>query len=95
MGNAQLVDSMVHDGLWRSSEQCHMGNAGELIATEYNVGRAAQDEFAFNSHRGWKPTRRPFKRSSSRNDPAEERRPDRRRARRVRARRHLRHGPRC
>ena len=51
MGNAQLVDSMVHDGLWCSFEQCHMGNAGELIATEYHVGRAAQDEFAFNSHR--------------------------------------------
>jgi acetyl-CoA C-acetyltransferase len=51
MGNAQLVDSMVHDGLWCSFEQCHMGNAGELIATEYNIGRAAQDEFAFNSHR--------------------------------------------
>ena len=51
MGNAQLVDSMVHDGLWCSFEQCHMGNAGELIATEYNIGRAAQDDFAFNSHR--------------------------------------------
>ncbi len=51
MGNAQLVDSMVSDGLWCSFEQCHMGNAGELIATEYNIGRAAQDEFAFNSHR--------------------------------------------
>jgi acetyl-CoA C-acetyltransferase len=51
MGNAQVVDSMVHDGLWCSFEQCHMGNAGELIAAEYGVGRAAQDEFAFNSHR--------------------------------------------
>jgi acetyl-CoA C-acetyltransferase len=51
MGNAQVVDSMVHDGLWCSFEQCHMGNAGELIATEYKVGRDAQDEFAFNSHR--------------------------------------------
>jgi acetyl-CoA C-acetyltransferase len=51
MGNAQLVDSMVHDGLWCSFEQCHMGNAGELIAAEYSIGRAAQDEFAFNSHR--------------------------------------------
>ena len=51
MGNAQLVDSMVHDGLWCAFEQCHMGNAGELIATEYNIGRAAQDEFAYNSHR--------------------------------------------
>jgi len=51
MGNAQIVDSMMHDGLWCSFEQCHMGNAGELIATEYNIGRTAQDEFAFNSHR--------------------------------------------
>jgi acetyl-CoA C-acetyltransferase len=51
MGNAQVVDSMVHDGLWCSFEQCHMGNAGELIAAEYGVGRAAQDEFAFTSHR--------------------------------------------
>src|SRR6185436_455937 len=51
MGNSQIVDSMVLDGLWCSFEQCHMGNAGELIATEYSIGRAAQDEFAFNSHR--------------------------------------------
>jgi acetyl-CoA C-acetyltransferase len=51
MGNASLVDSMIHDGLWCSFEQCHMGNTGELIAAEYNIGRGAQDEFAFNSHR--------------------------------------------
>jgi acetyl-CoA C-acetyltransferase len=51
MGNAQVIDSMVNDGLWCSFEQCHMGNAGELIATDYNIGRTAQDEFAFNSHR--------------------------------------------
>src|SRR5688572_18647884 len=51
MGNAPLVDAMVHDGLWCAFEQCHMGNAGELIATEYNIGRDAQDEYAFDSHR--------------------------------------------
>jgi acetyl-CoA C-acetyltransferase len=51
MGNAKIVDSMVHDGLWCAFEQCHMGNAGELIAAEYGIGRAAQDEYAFNSHR--------------------------------------------
>jgi acetyl-CoA C-acetyltransferase len=51
MGNAQLIDSMIHDGLWCSFEQCHMGNAGELVATEYAIGRAQQDEFAYNSHR--------------------------------------------
>src|SRR5687767_8628520 len=51
MGNAQLVDAMVHDGLWCAFEQGHMGNAGELIAAEYKIGRDAQDEYAFNSHR--------------------------------------------
>src|SRR5687768_3343420 len=51
MGHAQLIDSMIHDGLWCSFEQCHMGNAGELVATEYNIGRAQQDEFAYTSHR--------------------------------------------
>jgi len=51
MGHAQLVDSMIQDGLWCSFEQCHMGHAGELVAAEYNVGRLQQDEFAFNSHR--------------------------------------------
>ena len=51
MGHTQLIDSMVHDGLWCSFEQCHMGHAGELVATEYNIGRAQQDEFACNSHR--------------------------------------------
>ena len=51
MGNTPLVDSMIHDGLWCAFEQCHMGNAGELIAAEYNVDRDTQDEYAFNSHR--------------------------------------------
>jgi len=51
MGNSQIVDSMVLDGLWCSFEQCHMGHAGELIAAEYKIDRAAQDEYAFNSHR--------------------------------------------
>jgi acetyl-CoA C-acetyltransferase len=51
MGNAQLVDSMINDGLWCSFEQCHMGNAGELVAAEYNIGRSEQDEYAFDSHR--------------------------------------------
>src|SRR6185436_2139573 len=46
MGNAQLIDSMVNDGLWCSFEACHMGNAGEVVAMEYNIGRADQDAFA-------------------------------------------------
>ena len=49
-GNSELVDSMIHDGLWCAFEQCHMGNAGELVAEEYKVGRRAQDEYAAASH---------------------------------------------
>jgi acetyl-CoA C-acetyltransferase len=50
MGNAEVVDSMINDGLWCSFEQYHMGNAGEVVADEYHVGRAAQDEYAALSH---------------------------------------------
>src|SRR5207245_199698 len=37
-------------GLWCAFEQCHMGNAGEVVADEYRVDRTAQDEYAFRSH---------------------------------------------
>src|SRR6266704_2287489 len=39
MGNSEIVDSMINDGLWCAFEQCHMGNAGEVVAERYNVGR--------------------------------------------------------
>jgi acetyl-CoA C-acetyltransferase len=51
MGHRELLDSMIVDGLWCSFEQCHMGTAGELVATEYNIGRGQQDEYAAQSHR--------------------------------------------
>ncbi len=51
MGNATLVDSMVHDGLWCAFENYHMGNTGEVVAERYNVTREEQDEYALNSHR--------------------------------------------
>jgi acetyl-CoA C-acetyltransferase len=51
MGNGELLDSMIHDGLWCAFEQCHMGHAGEVVATEYNIGRGQQDAFAAESHR--------------------------------------------
>jgi acetyl-CoA C-acetyltransferase len=51
MGNAEVVDSMINDGLWCSFENWHMGNAGEVVAECYHVGRAAQDEYAAESHR--------------------------------------------
>jgi len=51
MGNGELVDSMINDGLWCAFENYHMGCTGEVVAEEYKVGRAEQDEFAVNSHR--------------------------------------------
>jgi acetyl-CoA C-acetyltransferase len=51
MGNAQLVDAMIHDGLWCAFENYHMGNTGEVVAERYGVTRAEQDEYAYNSHR--------------------------------------------
>jgi acetyl-CoA C-acetyltransferase len=50
MGNGEVIDSMIHDGLWCAFEQCHMGQSGEVVAEHYNVGRAAQDEYAAGSH---------------------------------------------
>ena len=51
MGNGQIQDLMIHDGLWCSFEQCHMGLSGEVVAEEYRVGRADQDAWAAESHR--------------------------------------------
>ena len=50
MGHHETIDSMVNDGLWCSFEQCHMGIAGEVVATEYHIARDAQDEYAAQSH---------------------------------------------
>ncbi len=50
MGNGEVVDSMINDGLWCAFEQYHMGNAGEVVAEQYGVGRRAQDEYAARSH---------------------------------------------
>ncbi|HEY7447483.1 MAG TPA: acetyl-CoA C-acetyltransferase [Vicinamibacterales bacterium] len=51
MGHGQVLDTMVHDGLWCAFEDCHMGVSGEVVAERYGVSRAAQDEFAAASHR--------------------------------------------
>ena len=51
MGNAELVDSLVHDGLWCSFEECHMGMSGEVVADLFAVSRAEQDDYATASHR--------------------------------------------
>ena len=51
MGHGQVIDSMISDGLWCSFEQCHMGNAGEVVASDYHIDRACQDRYAVESHR--------------------------------------------
>src|ERR1700749_3770761 len=51
LGNGQLVDSMVNDGLWDKYNDYHMGITGENVAEKYGIKREEQDEFAANSHR--------------------------------------------
>src|SRR2546421_2729480 len=51
LGNAQIIDSMVHDGLWDVYNNYHMGVTGENVAGKYGITREEQDQFAVNSHR--------------------------------------------
>lgn len=51
MGNGQIVDGMIHDGLWDPYGNFHMGNAGELCARKFEFSRESQDEFAKESFR--------------------------------------------
>jgi acetyl-CoA C-acetyltransferase len=51
LGNGQVIDSMVHDGLWDVYNDYHMGITGENVAEKYGITREEQDEFAVNSHR--------------------------------------------
>ncbi len=49
-GNTQMTDALLNDGLWDPFENWGMGMAAEFIADEYEVTRAAMDEFALRSH---------------------------------------------
>lgn len=51
MGNQNLVDLMIHDGLWDVYNNFHMGNAGELCASTHTFTRDAQDKFAEESYK--------------------------------------------
>jgi acetyl-CoA C-acetyltransferase len=51
MGNQEMKDGMVHDGLWDSFGNVHMGSYAEYTAEKAGVTRADQDEFAYHSHR--------------------------------------------
>lgn len=49
MGNATLLDCMIHDGLWEKFNDYHMGVTAENIAEKYNISREEQDRFAVES----------------------------------------------
>ena len=50
-GNQTMVDGMIHDGLWDSFGNNHMGSYAEYTASKAGVTRQDQDQFAFESHR--------------------------------------------
>lgn len=49
-GNAQLLDAILHDGLWCSFQEWPMGNGAEFIAKQFAVTREEMDQFALRSH---------------------------------------------
>jgi acetyl-CoA C-acetyltransferase len=49
MGDGQLVDTMIKDGLWDAFNGYHMGNTAENVAERWQIGREQQDEFAAHS----------------------------------------------
>ncbi len=51
LGNGELIDSMIQDGLWDVYENYHMGLTGEIVAEKYKISREEQDKFAVESHR--------------------------------------------
>ncbi len=51
MGNAKIIDAMIHDGLWDAYENYHMGNTAEVVSEKYRISREESDEYSLNSHR--------------------------------------------
>ena len=50
MGNAQVVDSMIHDGLWSTFTGQHMGESSDEVNKELEISREDQDAWAARSH---------------------------------------------
>ncbi|MDO8493751.1 MAG: thiolase family protein [Deltaproteobacteria bacterium] len=51
MGNAEMVDSMIFDGLWDIYSGKHMGNCAEMCAKKYSFSRKEQDDYAIESYK--------------------------------------------
>jgi acetyl-CoA C-acetyltransferase len=50
LGDAELVDSMIHDGLWSTFMEQHMGESSDEVNAELGIGREEQDGWAARSH---------------------------------------------
>lgn len=50
MGHGELIDSMIHDGLWDVYTDQHMGNCGDICARKYGISREEQDSYAIESY---------------------------------------------
>jgi acetyl-CoA C-acetyltransferase len=50
MGNSEIVDSMVHDGLWSTFTDKHMGDSSDDVNAELQIGREEQDAWSARSH---------------------------------------------
>ena len=50
LGNAQIIDTMIKDGLWDVFNNYHMGITAENVAEKYQITRNQQDHFAHKSH---------------------------------------------
>jgi len=50
MGNSEVVDSMIHDGLWSTFTEQHMGESSDEVNRELELSREDQDEWAARSH---------------------------------------------
>ncbi|MCW3463809.1 acetyl-CoA C-acyltransferase [Chitinophaga nivalis] len=51
LGHGNVIDGVIRDGLWDPYKDYHMGNAGELCATEYKITREDQDAYAVESYK--------------------------------------------
>ena len=51
LGDAAIIDSMTHDGLWCSFDDCTMGESSDAKNDQLGIGRAEQDEWSVESHR--------------------------------------------
>ena len=51
LGHGNIIDSMIHDGLWDVYNNTHMGNCAEMLSSDRNYSRESQDQFAISSYK--------------------------------------------